>query len=274
MDRSLLVKLFGYRGALLNGDPLVYDRWRWLKRHLPTTRNGEKLIDIGCGSGAFTIAASLRGYDAVGLSWDSRNQGIAAARADLCRCKHAVFLTEDVRLLGERPEHVGRYDVAICLETIEHVIDDRKLIRNIYACLRPGGLLLVTTPNYFYRAISPGDDGPFSVFEDGWHVRRGYTSAMLRELCDDAGFAIEEVSSCSGFISQKITWLMRVSPWIMGWVVTFPLRIFPPIADWLVTKLTGWPDFSICLVAYKPRVDGKSRPARWSADRQSTSVYP
>jgi len=47
-------------------------------------------------------------------------------------------------------------------------------------CLKPDGMLLLTTPNYNYVAITRGDDGPFSTTEDGWHVRRGYTATDLR----------------------------------------------------------------------------------------------
>jgi 2-polyprenyl-3-methyl-5-hydroxy-6-metoxy-1,4-benzoquinol methylase len=72
MDKSLLVRIFGFRATVIHGDLLVLDRWLWLKKRLPFTRNGEKLIDVGCGSGAFTIGAALRGYQAIGLSWDVR----------------------------------------------------------------------------------------------------------------------------------------------------------------------------------------------------------
>ena len=41
------------------------------------SRNQEALIDIGCGSGAFSIGAALRGYNSLGLSWDERNQQVA-----------------------------------------------------------------------------------------------------------------------------------------------------------------------------------------------------
>jgi len=125
MDNSFLVRLLGYRAGFIHGDFLVYDRWRWLKKRLPITRNGESLIDIGCGSGAFTIAAALRGYTSIGLSWDKRNQDIAAHRAKLCKAQ-VEFPIVDVRFLHERTEFVGNFDVAVCFENIEHILDDRK----------------------------------------------------------------------------------------------------------------------------------------------------
>jgi SAM-dependent methyltransferase len=235
---------------------LVLDRWLWLRRRLPRTRNGERLIDIGCGTGSFTIGAARRGYVPVGLSWDLRNQEVAAERAALCGVNQVEFPVQDVRALDERTEFRQAFEVAICLENIEHIIDDRKLMRVINSCLKPGGMLLLTTPNYFYRAITSGDNGPFSRTEDGGHVRRGYTATGLRELCAETGFFVEEISSCSGFFSQKLTALMRVlgrRSWLLGWCVILPLRLLPPLLDPLLARLTGWPDYSICLIAMKPR---------------------
>ena len=86
MSSSFLVKVFGFRGTLMHGDTLVLNRWRWLKKRLPVTANGETLLDVGCGTGAFTIGTARRGYHATGISWDERNQRVAAERgADLRR---------------------------------------------------------------------------------------------------------------------------------------------------------------------------------------------
>jgi 2-polyprenyl-3-methyl-5-hydroxy-6-metoxy-1,4-benzoquinol methylase len=255
IGRNALVMLVGFSATLLHGDTLVWDRWRWLKRRLPRTANGEALLDVGCGTGAFTIGAAKRGYKPIGLSWDARNQAVARERAALCGF-NIPFPIQDVRALGEATEYANRFDIALCLENIEHILDDFKLVREIAAALKPGGLLLLTTPNYWYREISRGDRGPFCTTETGWHVRRGYTSTMLRELCSNAGLKVEEISTCSGFFSQKVTGILRrlqrVS-WLLAWVLVMPMRLFPPLFDPLIRKHTSWPDFSICLVAYKPR---------------------
>ena len=70
-------------------------------------------------------------------------------------------------------EYHEQFDVAICTENIEHILNDFKLVRDIADCLKPGGRLLLTTPNYNYRAITSNDNGPFCATETGGHVRRG-----------------------------------------------------------------------------------------------------
>lgn len=252
--KSLLVKLFGFPATLIHGDTLVLDRWIWLKQRLPEAHNQEKLIDIGCGTGAFTIYASLKGYDALGLSWDERNQTVAQERALMCKANSAHFEIQDVRKLDERQDLLGQFDVAICFENIEHIINDQKLLCDIAMCLKPGGKLLLTTPNYHYKPISEGDAGPFQLIEDGGHVRKGYTQEQLSELCQIAGLVPDAFSFCSGFSSQKITFLLRFFSkinHILAWILTLPLRILPPILDSSLSKFIDYPGYSICLEAHK-----------------------
>ena len=257
---------------LLTGDSTTWDRWKWVERRLPATRNGEKLIDVGCGSGAFTIGAALRGYTALGLSWDKHNQDKAMRRAKACRVTSADAATSageweqgradfevlDVRQLVERPDLKGRFDVALCCECAEHILDDRKLFRDIADSLKPGGRLLFTTPNFNYHAMSERDMGPFCAEETGWHVRRGCSPAMLQELCGESGLLCEEISYCSGFISQKITALMRSLGRVgtrFAWAAAFPLRPLT-IFDGLLARVFHYPGYSICMVAVKPRFRG------------------
>lgn len=235
---------------------MVVDRWRWVKRELPETRNEETLLDVGCGTGAFTIGAARRGYRALGLSWDRRNQEVAARRAARSGvADQAKFEIQDVRKLQERIDLTERFDVCLCCECAEHILNDQRLFVEMTRCLKPGGRLLFTAPNFLYRAMSRGDLGPFCKEETGWHVRRGYSPAMLRELCRNAGLEVEQISGCSGFFSQKITALQRLLQEIhsrFGWALTTPLLPLTWL-DGVPWKWFGWPDYSICLVAVKPR---------------------
>jgi len=255
VDKALLVKIAGFPATLIQGDPLVLDRWIWLRKRLPNPRGRQNLLDVGCGSGAFTIGAALLGYQALGLSWDERNQRVAEERAALCGASRAKFEVWDVRKLGKRADLKSSFDVVVCFENIEHIMDDRKLVKDMAAMLRPGGRLLLTTPHLHYRAISASDNGPFSRVEDGGHVRRGYSQAMLEALCAHAKLRPKAFSSCGGFLSQKITFFLRtfskIRP-LFGWACVLPLRILPPIVDGIISSLSGWPDYSICMEAYKP----------------------
>ena len=253
---SLLVRIFGWKAALHHGDALVWDRWRWIERRLRLTHNNEKLLDVGCGSGAFSIGAAKRGYKALGLSWDKRNKAVAIERAQISGALTASFEICDVRNLDERVEYREQFDVVICTENIEHIIDDFRLIKAIHDCLKPGGRLLLTTPHLERVPQDYMDYGPFPSIEDGRHVRRGYNKVMLQELFDIAGLKVEGFSYISGPISQLQAYLQRQIGRIhpkLGWGATLPMRIFPPLLDPMLTKVFKFAPFSIGCEAYKPR---------------------
>jgi len=254
MSAHVLQKL-GHFAALRTWDTMVADRWRFLSRHLPETRANERLLDVGCGSGAFTMGAALRGYDALGLTWDAAAQARAEGRAARLRA-NARFRALDVRELDGAEDLKGAFAVVVLCEVIEHVFDDRGLLRAAVDCLQPGGRILLTTPNLDYRPIVPEHAGPFSTVEDGEHVRRGYTRAHLTELCEQAGLKVEEYDSCSGVVSQKATWVTytagKLSPHLAR-LLTAPLHPLVSVADGPATRFTRWPPYSLCVVAVKPR---------------------
>ncbi|QDQ42888.1 hypothetical protein kam1_1673 [Methylacidiphilum kamchatkense Kam1] len=161
----------------------------------------------------------------------------------------------NLKELSNIDEWKGKFNWVIAFEVIEHILDDKKFFIDATQCLIPGGRLLVTTPYLHYKPISKEDNGPFEPIEDGRHVRRGYSKAMLFELCKEAKVIPEEISYCSGFISQKVTALMRKGEKIypfFGWTLSLPLRPIIPFLDPIFTKCLQWPFFSICLEAYKP----------------------
>lgn len=256
MSNNLLVRMIGFSATLLHGDPMVLDRWRWLKSELSGMKKG-RLIDIGCGSGSFSLGAGKLGFNALGLSWDKENQDKASERADLLGLKdHVQFAIQDVRFLDERKEYDDAFDAAICTENIEHIINDTKLMTDISRVLRPGGILLLTTPNYNYIPIGIGDSKDMiSEIEDGRHVRIGYTPEDCIRQSTAGGFDVVRISYCSGYFSQKISgWfrrLIEVFGYKIAWLFIFPMRILPIVFDPTIEKFFKWPGYSICLVAKK-----------------------
>ena len=253
--KSGLVRILGFPATLIHGDTLVLDRWLWLKKYLPVVPGGsQSLVDVGCGTGAFTMGAARRGYRALGLSWDKRNQNVAQQRARICKASNAKFDVQDVRHLDERADLAGQFDVAICCECIEHILDDSKLMKDISRCLKPGGIVLLTTPNFHFRPMAFDNDN-FATVENGAHVRRGYTPEDLGRLCEASGLEVLEIDYCSGLLSQKLTSIQRIvanlTSELLSWPIVLPFRWIPPLFDNAVTRMTKWPSYSIALVARK-----------------------
>lgn len=255
MRNDFLVKWLGALGPLIHSDTGTHDRWLWLKRRLPLTNNDEKLLDVGCGTGAFSICADKRGYHCLGLTWNEKETEIAARRAELCQVQHTAFRVVDVRKLDAESDLIGRFDVVMCCENIEHILDDRKLINDMFRVLKPGGRLLLTTPWAKYDPVTRPDAGPFLPEETGWHVRRGYTKCMLEELCQEAGFMVEEVDYTCGWLNQRTIFVFQKLKFFLplAWVVILPMRFMVPLFDRTLTKLFNRKFFTICIEAYRPR---------------------
>ena len=167
----------------------------------------------------------------------------------------ASFEICDVRKLHEKTEWISAFDIVLCCENIEHILDDFLLVKSMAACLKPGGRLLLTTPHLHRIPQNFMDYGPFPDFEDGRHVRAGYNRSMLGELCAHSGLIVEEFSFISGPISQLHAWILwqigdRSHP-LIGWVVVLPLRALPPLFDKPLMRLFGFAPFCIGLEAYK-----------------------
>ena len=146
--QEALIRLAGPRSLLLLGDTMVVDRWRWVEPRLPA--RPASLVDVGCGNGWLAINCSRRGYRTLGLGWDGPDLAKAKKRAANLG-SDACFEVQDVRTLSARHDLKESFDIATCLETIEHVLDDTALMVSLATILRPGGRLILTTPNEEYQ---------------------------------------------------------------------------------------------------------------------------
>ena len=245
---NALIRLIGWRASIVHGDPSVFDRWLWLRRHLQP--GPLRTLDAGCGSGAFTMYAAMIGNESVGISYDERNNAVATSRARMLGIRKVRFCTIDLRDLDQYSESLGAFDQIICCETIEHILNDKKLLADLSGLLKPAGRLLLTTP--FKHAIPLWGDR-VSECEDGSHVRRGYTHAEMRDLLGACGMEVRAEEYLSGCVSRHLVaatrTLSRVNPTI-AWVATFPLRVFQ-VVDKNLTKAIRYPFMTIAIVAAK-----------------------
>ena len=88
--------------------------------------------------------------------------------------------------LAELPLPDGSVDVVVNFQVIEHLWDQAQFVAECARVLRPGGLLLMSTPNRI--TFSPGRDTPLNPF----HTRE-LNAAELTELLTGAGFAVDAV---------------------------------------------------------------------------------
>jgi len=105
-------------------------------------RDGDRVLEIGCGKGDLT--RKLSGAFAELIAFDISPIGVDKARQhvdDTCDCH---FLLSDATTL---PFRTNSFDVVVLSEVLEHVLDQERCIQEIHRVTRPGGRLMLTTPN-------------------------------------------------------------------------------------------------------------------------------
>jgi SAM-dependent methyltransferase len=136
------------------------------------------VLDIGCGRGTFLEALATARIQGVGL-----DHSIEAV--EVCKGKGFQVYEQSAHIfLGENQEKFGGI---FCSHVIEHMgyDDATSLIGLCYAALRPGGVLLLITPNA--RDLSVISE---IFWLDPTHVRP-YPGALLRSMLQAVGFRIE-----------------------------------------------------------------------------------
>ncbi len=174
---QLYIKLFGIpinglRNRARRVLPLVFDKYK-------------KILDSGCGQGVITFEIARRLPESTITGTDSnkllveRNNHIA----EIIGLKNCNFEYHDIT---EMPLY-RQYDLVLSIDSLEHIEDDNKVLRNYYNALKHGGDMIIHVPAYnrrwFFFRLKIN-------FEVEGHVRPGYTIEAIIKKVENAGFII------------------------------------------------------------------------------------
>jgi len=150
-------------------------------RFLGASIAGTLVLDAGCGVGGLTRALVARGARVVALDIGAR---LVATTRDRYRCRAMVGTLEAIGVAS------GTFDAVLSSEAIEHTPDPERAVLELYRVVKPGGHLVVSTPNRLWeapvRAASALGVRPYDGFENFlW-------PAELRRILERAGGRVME----------------------------------------------------------------------------------
>ena len=174
---------------------------RNLKKTFPANAN---ILDAGSGFGQYTYYIST-----LSASWrikgvDVKTEQIADCNQFFTKLGRNTMVTFEEADLTKFSEN-EKYNLILSVDVMEHILEDVQVFRNFNQSLKPGGILLVSTPS---------DQGGSDVHDDhdssfvGEHVRDGYNINEIGEKLKIAGFSKVEAHysyGCPGKISWRLS---------------------------------------------------------------------
>jgi SAM-dependent methyltransferase len=138
-------------------------------------RDGAQILDAGCGSGRNMVdLAELGTVTGVEISDASVERARLRDVGEIVQCS-----------LTDLPLPEDTFDLAVCLDVVEHIEDEQGALREMLRVVRPGGSLLITVPAYQWL---------WSNHDVINHHFRRYTSRTLARATAEAGWQTVRVS--------------------------------------------------------------------------------
>lgn len=177
-----------HHGKALSRDYTAHwHRWSFARRMIKKT---DHVIEIGCGPerplwrmlfhGSFAVAKTYTGVDLNKLSGLGMTHKSSLFLGEFDFTSRWKEILKHFGKAGAPEIGSGGYDVAVHMEVIEHmkVEHGKKLLKGCFELLRPGGIMLMSTPVY---------DG---VHHAANHIHE-YEIPELQKLIEKAGFIID-----------------------------------------------------------------------------------
>jgi len=160
-------------------------RARAILRFLHEVGEPRRIADAGSGRGVMTLACARRfpNAEVIGLDLNAAQCAVNEQIARQLGVPNVHFSSWDVLRL----EELGRFDLILSSDNLEHLDDDLSCAQVFWRALNPGGYLLVHVP-HLTRNVFGWQRTNWMDIEG--HVRPGYSRDGLIDLLQRAGFEI------------------------------------------------------------------------------------
>lgn len=214
-EQELYEKQYGERKLIsTHSFPLLRKVFKSFDLHredlaLSLLDGGEKLLDVGCGTGSLMFKANGKFKDIYGIDItesrinEAKENAIEKFGQDNCFQFRVCNINEKINFKDET------FDAATGIAVIEHVFDPYFVISEIYRILKQEGIFVVEVPNIAYLRQRlhllfgklPVTSSPFNWKEIGWdggHLHY-FTKKTFCGMLEECGFKILKVSGSGLF---------------------------------------------------------------------------
>ncbi|MDO8639225.1 MAG: methyltransferase domain-containing protein [Candidatus Daviesbacteria bacterium] len=139
-------------------------------------KNGDKVLDLGCGSGYYSYLLSKMPIKLNITGIDNHVNAIEDAKRDVGE-KNAKFIIGNAEKL---PFPENSFDKIVMSEIIEHVKDDIRVLKEARRVLKQGGILVLTTPNKNYPFLWDPVNWILEHFFN-FHVKSGFFAGIWNQ---------------------------------------------------------------------------------------------
>jgi len=164
-----------------------------------------KFLDAGSGFGQYTYYLSGLGKNIHIDAIDVKQEQIADCKRFFSQIgrENVTFDVADLTAY-RKPE---AYDLILSVDVMEHIMEDELVFRNFHESLKPGGMVLISTPSDQGGSEVHNHDQDSSFIDE--HVRDGYGVTDIQEKLKRAGLHEVEVHYTYGKPGQ-IGWKLSM----------------------------------------------------------------
>lgn len=180
------------------------------------------ILDAGMGFGQYTYFMAKRFPQSKILAVDVKEDQVEDCRYFFGKCgfENVKVQTGDLTTMDYRDE----FDFILCVDVMEHIVEDELVFRNFTNALRKGGRLLVNTPSNLGGSDADSEDDESFIEE---HARLGYSKEDISEKVKRAGMKVESFSYTYGKYGT-ISWRFGIKyPILMAGASKFLIILLP-----------------------------------------------
>jgi SAM-dependent methyltransferase len=187
-------------------DLLLLRTWhvkREVKNWAKNQPGNVEILDAGSGFGQYVYYLSR-----MNKNWKIRGVDVKQEQIDDCSAffskinkPNVSFAYADLTKYNEE----NKFQLVLSVDVMEHILEDVEVFKNLHKAMKPGGMLLISTPSD--QGGSDVHDHDHESFIDE-HVRDGYNIDEIQTKLKTAGFSKSEAKysyGSPGKISWKLT---------------------------------------------------------------------